>query len=338
MKLVSYLNEEHDQLAFLVDGFLYDCDLLHPALPNSMNMFLHYWEDMFPVAKQVNEAIKDGRLSKDKGRAISEVPLLAPVPFPASCREGDTFPAYRELVSQNSGLPNTESLDQYPDFYFTNHQSIQGPGEIKCMPDHLKQLDFGLEAAVVICKHARNVTAAEANSYIGGLMIMNSMSAHALQQKEMMKHLGPTKSRDFATVVGPCLVTLDELVDYESPCKEGHTGTAWNLSMKASINGIVVSESNLSTMDWTFAELIERSAYGVTLQPGDVISSGITGNGCFWGLNTTGHLKDANYADHWLKEGDVIEMEIDGLDKMSSTIIKEESDFSLLKRELIIKN
>jgi len=333
MKLVSYLSEEHDQLAFLVDGFLYDCDLLHPALPNSMNMFLHYWDDMFPVAKQVNEAIKDGRLNKEKGIAISGVQLLAPIPFPTSCREGDAFPQYRELVTKSSGLPGTESLDQYPDFYFTNHQSIQGPGEIKCMPDHLEQLDFGLEAAVVICKHARNITAGEAGSYIGGMMIMNSMSANTLQQKEMKKHLSPTKSRDFATVVGPCLVTLDELVAYEVPCQQGHTGTAWNLSMKALVNGIQVSESNLSDMDWTFAELIERSAYGVTLQPGDVISSGISGAGCFWELNTTARLKDAGYTENWLKEGDVIEMEMDGLDKMSSTIVKDESDFSLLTKK-----
>jgi fumarylacetoacetate (FAA) hydrolase len=333
MKLVSYLNEEHDQLAFLVDGFLYDCDLLHPALPNSMNMFLHYWEDMYPVARQVNEAIKDGRLSKEKGIAISGVQLLAPVPFPTSCREGAAFRRYRELVTKNSGLPITESLDQYPDFYFTNHQSIQGPGEIKCMPDHLEQLDFGLEAAVVICKHARNITAKEANSYIGGLMIMNGMSANALQQKEMMKHLSPAKSRDFATVTGPCLVTLDELVAYEVPCHEGHIGMSWNLSMKASINGIQVSESSLSEMDWTFAELIERSAYGVTLQPGDVISSGISGAGCFWELNAAGRLKDPDYAERWLQEGDVINMEIDGLDKLSSTIVKEESDFSILTKK-----
>lgn len=332
MKLVSYLSEEHDQLAFLVDGFLYDCDLLHPALPNSMNMFLHYWEDMFPVAKQVNEAIKDGRLSKEKGTPIAGITLLAPVPFPTSFREGDAFAQHRQLVTQPSGLPAV-SFNQYPDFYFANHQSIQGPGEIKCMPDHLKQLDFGLEVAIVICKPARNITAAEADSCIGGLMIMNGMSAHAVQQTEMRQYLSPTKSRDFATIVGPCLVTPDELTAYEVPCREGHTGKSWNLAMKVSVNGIEISESNLSGMDWTFAELIERSAYGVTLQPGDIISSGTADAGCFWQLNAAGLLKDAAYTERWLQVGDVVEIEMDGLDKMSNTIVREDSEFSILEKK-----
>ena len=79
MKLVSYLNDGHDQLAFFVDGLLYDCDLLHPELPNSMNMFLHYWDDMFPIAQQVDAAIKSGRINTDRGIPLEELQLLAPI-------------------------------------------------------------------------------------------------------------------------------------------------------------------------------------------------------------------------------------------------------------------
>ncbi|MFX5506044.1 fumarylacetoacetate hydrolase family protein, partial [Acinetobacter baumannii] len=82
-------------------------------------------------------------------------------------------------------------FDQYPIFYFTNHNAIQGPGDILCMPDHFEKLDFELEAAIVICKPGRNIKAEEADSYIGGLMIMNDMSDRRLQMEEMLLNLGP---------------------------------------------------------------------------------------------------------------------------------------------------
>jgi fumarylacetoacetate (FAA) hydrolase len=88
-------------------------------------------------------------------------------------------------------------------------------------------------------------------------------------------------------------------------------------------------------MDWTFAEIIERSSYGVTLQPGDVIGSGTVGTGCFLELNGTGKLTDPNYTEQWLQEGDVVEMEIDGLGKLSNTIVSEEDDFSILAKKKI---
>lgn len=331
MKLVSYLSNGHDQLAFLVDGFLYDCDLVHPELPNSMNMFLQYWEEMFPIAQQTNAAIIEGRISKEKGIDIDSIGLLAPVPFPTSCRDGYAFRQHVAAARRNRKVDMIPEFDQYPIFYFTNHNAIQGPGDILCMPDHFEKLDFELEAAIVICKPGRNIKAEEADSYIGGLMIMNDMSARRLQMEEMLLNLGPAKGKDFSTVIGPCLVTLDELENYEVACKENHTGKAWNLSMKCWVNDIQVSEGNLADMDWTFAEIIERCAYGVTLHPGDIIGSGTVGTGCFLELNGTGKLNDPNYTEQWLQPGDVVEMEIEGLGRLKNTVVKEEEDFSILK-------
>ncbi len=333
MKLVSYLKDGHDQLAFLHDGLLFDCDLLHPELPNSMNMFLHYWDDMFPVAQQVNAAIASGRISKDQGISTNDIEWLAPVPFPASCRDAYAFRQHVAAARRNRKADMIPEFDQFPVFYFTNHLSIQGPGDIKCMPDHFEKLDFELEAAIVICKQGRNIAAAEADQYIGGLLIMNDMSARRLQAEEMLLNLGPAKGKDFATVLGPCLVTLDELENFEVPCKEGHTGKNWNLSMKCAVNGIPVSSGNLGDMDWTFAEIIERCAYGVELHPGDVIGSGTVGTGCFLELNGTAKLNDPGYIEQWLQPGDVVEMEIEGLGKLSNTIVKEESDFSILAKK-----
>ena len=201
------------------------------------------------------------------------------------------------------------------------------------MPDHFHKLDFELEVAIVISKMGRNIPAEEADEYIAGLMIMNDMSARILQIEEMLLNLGPAKGKDFATVIGPWLVTPEELEEFEAPAKENHVGKTWNLKMTSSINGIQLSEGNLSDMDWTFAELIERASYGATLYPGDIIGSGTVGTGCFLELNGTGKLNDENYAEQWLKEGDLIEMEVEGLGKLSNTIIKEEIDFSILDKK-----
>jgi fumarylacetoacetate (FAA) hydrolase len=332
MKLVSYLIEGRDQLAFLVDGLLFDCDLINPELPNSMNMFLHYWEDMYPIAQQVDAAIKSGRISKDQGIPFEESEILAPVPFPTSCRDSYAFRQHMEAIRKNSGSDMKPEFDQFPIFNFTNHHSIQGPGEIKCMPDHLEQLDFELEVAIVVCKQGRNITAEEADEYIGGLMIMNGISARKLQMEEMLLNQGSAKGNDFATVIGPCLVTLDELEVLEMHCKEGHTGKSWNLGMKCRVNDVEVSNGNVSQMDWTFAEMLERCAYGVDIHPGDVIGSGAVGTGCFLELNETGNRNDPNYQEQWLKEGDKVEMEIEHLGVLRNILVREESEFSILAK------
>lgn len=335
MKLVSYLKDNHEQLAVLIDGFVYDMEVLHPDLPNSMNMFLTYWEDAFPVAQAGELMLKEGSRTSNKKIPITQVELLAPVPFPSSCRDGYAFRQHVAAARRNRKAEMIPEFDQYPIFYFTNHHSIQGPGPISCMPDHFEKLDFELEAAIVICKHGRNIPAEHADEYIGGLMIMNDMSARRLQMEEMLLNLGPAKGKDFSTVIGPWLVTLDELHELEIPPKENHTGRSWNLDMKCWVNGVQVSNGNLGDMDWTFAEIIERASYGADLYPGDVIGSGTVGTGCFLELNGTGKLNDPNYAEQWLQAGDVVEMEIDLLGKLSNTIVAEETDWSILKQKKI---
>jgi fumarylacetoacetate (FAA) hydrolase len=101
--------------------------------------------------------------------------------------------------------------------------------------------------------------------------------------------------------------------------------------MTCKVNGVEVSVGNLGDMDWTFAEIIERCSYGVNVHPGDVIGSGTVGTGCFLELNGTGKLNDPNYTEQWLQAGDVVEMAIDGLGVLSNTIVKDESEFSILK-------
>ena len=338
MKFISYLKEGHEQLAAYIDGYLYDTELLHPDLPNTMSMFLTYWEDSLPMALGGEIMVKEGKISAKKGIKYEEVQLLAPVPFPTSCRDGYAFRQHVAAARRNRKTDMIPEFDQYPVFYFTNHHSIQGPGNVSCMPDHFENLDFELEAAIVICKQGRNIRAADADEYIGGLMIMNDISARRLQMEEMKLNLGPAKGKDFATAIGPWLVTLDELEAFETTTKKNHTGKSWNLRMQCFVNNKQVSDGNLADMDWTFAELIERASYGADLFPGDVIGSGTVGTGCFLELNGTGKLNDPNYNEQWLQQGDTVEMEIDGLGRLSNTIIGEEDDFSLLGEKKVAKS
>jgi len=333
MKLVTYVKDDHEQLGVLINGLVYDMEVLHPELPGAMSLFLNYWEESFPVAQAGEHMLREGERTSSRGVPVEEVQLMAPVPFPTSCRDGYAFRQHVAAARRNRRVDMIAEFDQYPIFYFTNHHSIKGPGAVECMPDHFEKLDFELEAAIVICKHGRNIRAEEADEYIGGLMIMNDLSARRLQMEEMLLNLGPAKGKDFATVVGPWLVTLDELEPFVVPAKEGHTGKSWNLKMVCRINGTQVSEGNLADMDWTFAEIIERASYGVDLYPGDIIGSGTVGTGCFLELNGTGKLNDPDYKEQWLQDGDVVELEIDGLGVLQNTIVAEETDWSILKRK-----
>jgi fumarylacetoacetate (FAA) hydrolase len=330
MKLVSYLVDEQDHLAIYYDGNIYDMSELDWQLPNNMELFLYSWDDAIELALNYDQRIKDGLVKHVKPIPVDKVKLLAPVPNPTSCRDGYAFRQHVAAARRNRKVDMIPEFDQYPIFYFTNHNSIQGEGDILCMPDHFQQLDFELEAAIVICREGRNIRADEADSYIGGLMIMNDMSARVLQMEEMKLNLGPAKGKDFSTVIGPWLVTVDELEPFKIPCKENHTGNAYNLRMTCRVNGVEVSKGNLGDMDWTFAEIIERCSYGVNLKPGDIIGSGTVGTGCFLELNGTGKLNDPNYREQWLKEGDVVECEIDEIGVLKNTIKKENSDFSIL--------
>jgi fumarylacetoacetate (FAA) hydrolase len=164
---------------------------------------------------------------------------------------------------------------------------------------------------------------------------MNDLSARKLQMEEMLLNLGPAKGKDFATTIGPWLVTVDELEQFEVPAKENHIGKSWNLKMTCKVNGVKVSEGNLGDMDWTFAEIIERASYGVYLYPGDIIGSGTVGTGCFLELNGTGKLNDPNYKEQWLQNGDEVVLEIERLGSLTNTILAEETSWSILKKKIL---
>lgn len=324
MKLVSFLYKNKEQAGILINNQLH-------TLSVRMNYLLENWDKCLELIQAFEEKVQSGEEAGANSIKLEEVQLLAPVPHPPSCRDGYAFRQHVAAARRNRKVPMIPEFDQYPVFYFTNHNSITGPGAIECMPDHFHQLDFELEAAIVICKKGRNIKAAKADDYIGGLMIMNDLSARLLQLEEMRLNLGPAKGKDFSTATGPWLVTTDELKNFEVLPKKGHTGKSWNLAMKCFVNGRQVSSGNLSDMDWTFAEIIERASYGADLYPGDIIGSGTVGTGCFLELNGTGRLNDPGYQEQWLQDGDTVILEIDALGKLENSIQKAATGFSILE-------
>jgi fumarylacetoacetate (FAA) hydrolase len=248
---------------------------------------------------------------------LASVDLLAPIPRPPSMRDGYAFRQHVETARKNRGLEMIPEFDQFPVFYFTNHQSVIGPGELRVQKLQADRLDFELEAAIVVGRGGKNLRAKDADRSIFGLTIMNDFSARALQMEEMKLSLGPAKGKDFATGLGPWLVTLDELQPH---VKSSENGARFDLGMRAFVNGVQVSNGNVKDMNWTFAQILERASYGVNLYPGDVIGSGTCGTGCFLELNGS---KITN--NQWLRHGDTVALEIDGLGRLEHQVFVDDS-------------
>lgn len=282
-------------------------------LPKEMIQLIQDYSGLLPRLKEVEEAYKKGNLPSACVHREKDLTLLSPIPTPLSMRDGYAFRQHVESARKGRGLPMIPEFDHFPVFYFTNHLAVTGPGDVSVQKLARERLDYELEVAIVIGKEGRNIRANEADSYIFGYMIMNDWSARALQTEEMKMNLGPAKGKDFATSLGPYLVTRDELAAY---AVQGPHGERHPLKMTAKVNGKQLSEGNLQQMNWTFAQIIERASYGVTLYPGEVIGSGTVGTGCLMELN------GSKITDNlWLKAGDEVLLEVEGLGLLRNFIV-----------------
>ena len=335
MKFVSYLRDSKFRAGLLVNDVVVDIEEASGStgkqLPSTMKELLDIWVDAGSIFEIIVKNFHAGNIA---GLPVEDVILGPPVPNPTSCRDGYAFRQHVATARRNRGVPMIPEFDQYPVFYCTNHNAIYGGGDLIVETDHLQKLDFELEAAVVIGRHGRNIRSYEADNYIAGYMIMNDFSARVLQMEEMLLNLGPAKGKDFATAIGPWLVTPDEL---DSKKISTPYGDKFDLGMRAFHNGKQISAGNLKDMDWTFAELIERASYGVDLYPGDIIGSGTVGTGCYLELNGTAALEAKDRGEEftpvWLREGDDIVLEIDGLGLLKNTIRRAVDDYSILSRK-----
>lgn len=330
MKLISYRHATGDRVALWTQGRAYEVAAWDRSLGPDMAALLEQGPGAMDRIRALELKVKEGKEPLPP-LDLKEEDWLAPVPRPASCRDGYAFRQHVEAARRNRGVEMIPEYDHQPVFYFTNHQAVVGPGPVVCMPDHFRQLDFELEVAVVVGRSGRNIRAENADDYIAGYTVMNDWSARTLQMEEMLLSLGPAKGKDFATALGPYLVTPDELEPWTCAPKAGHTGRSFALEMVARLNGTEISRGNMGAMDWTFAEILERCAYGAWIRPGDVVGSGTVGTGCFLELNGTGRRLDPDgYRPRWLVPGDVVELEVEGLGTLANTVHADPEDFSIL--------
>ncbi|PFH89339.1 fumarylacetoacetate hydrolase family protein [Bacillus sp. AFS088145] len=238
---------------------------------------------------------------------LSSVQLRAPLPKPQSIRD---FYAFEEHVRTARGRRGLEMIPEWydvPVFYFTNHRAVIGPEDHVNIPTNCKKMDFELEIACIIGKEGKDIPVEEADDYILGYTILNDWSARDIQAHEVKVGLGPSKGKDFATSLGPCIVTKDEIENFR-------TGKSYDLKMTAAVNGKVISSGNFSSIYYSVPELISHASKNVTLYPGDVIGSGTVGTGCILELGEEKH--------RWLEDGDVVELSITGLGTLRNTVRK----------------
>ncbi|VTQ02200.1 fumarylacetoacetate hydrolase family protein [Sphingobacterium daejeonense] len=324
MKIVTYFENGKEQLGFVLEDKVFPSHMISNKIPNSTLELMQLGKQGLKITQDELENFQKIEGYQNEGLNFSEIRLAAPLPNPTSFRDAYAFRQHVETSRLNRGLEMIPEFDQFPVFYFSNHQAIQGPGPVYCMPDHFDKMDFELEVAIVINKKGRNIKAIDADNYIAGIMILNDLSARNLQMQEMKLNLGPAKGKDFASMFGPYLVTFDELEKYKTKTVDGHIGNTYDLKMRCWVNDELLSEGTLASMHWTFAEIIERASYGVTLYPGDIIGSGTVGTGCLLELNGTAKRKDPNHQEQWLQPNDVIKMEVTGLGTLENKVFLEE--------------
>jgi len=241
---------------------------------------------------------------------VGAVRLRPPVPVPPSLRDFYAFEQHVRTARQRRGLEMDPDWYRLPVFYFSNPRALVGDGEAVAIAPGSSELDFELEVAAVVGRGGADLDPDEAEARIAGYCVMNDWSARDLQRREMRLSLGPVKGKDFATSLGPVLVTPDELAPRRS-------GRAFDLTMTARVNGREYSRASWSDIHWSFGEMLAYASRGAELAAGDVAGSGTCGTGCILELS----LVHGAEAYPWLRAGDEVELEVELLGTLRNRVV-----------------
>ena len=282
MRLVTYARDGGRRLGALVDDRVVDLpDLVRePGFPATMEALVEHGPGALETARRA--------LAGDTAGALVRRPrLLVPI-LPSSLRDFLAFEDHVKAGSARRGEPVPEAWYEMPIYYKGNHRSVYGPDEEIPYPSFTEELDYELEVGCILGGRGRDLSERDAGELVFGYTLMNDWSARDIQRKEMAVRLGPAKGKDFATSLGPCIVTADEL----DPS---------TLRLTARVDGEVWSEGSLADAHWTFPQMIAHVSRDEDVWPGDLYGSGTFGGGC--GLDL-GRFLDA---------GQVVELEAHGI-------------------------
>jgi fumarylacetoacetate (FAA) hydrolase len=243
-----------------------------------------------------------------------ELAFGPPVLRPPAFRDFYVFERHVRTMWERRGGEIPEAWFRMPIFYFSNTSEIRGPGEPVWAPRGSNELDFELEVAAIVDTPAFNVPAERAEEAIGGYMVLADWSARDLQRDESVVRLGPAKGKDFATSIGPWIVTPDELASARA---SGATGP--DLAMTATVTGadgrtVEISRGTWASARFSFGQMLERASADVHVRAGEVLGSGTVGGGCLL------EVKDETLG-RWLQPGDVVRLSIERIGTLETPIV-----------------
>jgi fumarylacetoacetate (FAA) hydrolase len=256
----------------------------------------------YAAAGEDDEAILDG----------ADLEIGPPILRPPSLRDFYAFERHVKTMWERRGGTVPEAWYRLPIFYFGNVSEIRGPGDPVWAPRGSSELDYELEVAALVDTLARDLPPERGEEAIGGYLVLNDWSARDLQREETTVRLGPAKGKDFASSIGPWLVTPDELED-------AREGKGYGLAMTASVNGQELSRGSWSSAQFSFGEMVARASADVRLRPGDLLGSGTVGTGCLLEIGDE-RLK------RWLQPGDEVTLAIERLGQLTSPVVARPSD------------
>ncbi len=298
MKFASFEEGGRVHFGLVTEHGLADLHEADAMLPDNALEFIRENEKYLPM---VSAAVKNA----SRFYALSEVKLLPPLPNPESFRDFMGFNEHVETCRRNRNETVDPVYYEIPVFYFSNTKSFVASGVPVTAPKKCQKLDFEFEVGIVIGKEGRDIKREEANDYIFGYTILNDWSARDIQLQEMKVKLGPAKGKDFATSMGPFLVTKDEFEPYRD-------GMRFNRGTRLTVNGRVMRENNLNAIYHDFGAMIERASEDVTLYPGELLGSGTIGGGCI--------MEFTPAVIPWLAGGDRLDLEVEGLGKLECIV------------------
>ena len=299
MRLVTFSSHDDPsqrRLGLLTAGGVIDVELVSGgAGPGSML-------DLLVAGPNALAAVRG--LDGAPALPLDMVRLQAPLPNPLQFRDFMAFERHVQNARARRGRDVPPEWYQAPVFYFSNNNSIRGPEDRVWAPPGCEALDLECEVGVVIGLDGSDIPVERAFDHVAGLCLLNDWSARDLQVAEMAVGLGPAKAKDFATSIGPWLVTFDEL-------KERVEGMHVHLEVTARVNGQELTRGNLDQIHFSIPELIAHASRGVRLRAGELIGTGTFGGGSL--------LEHADAG--WLQAGDVIELEADVLGVLRTEVV-----------------